>query len=87
MTDKARIKIAAAVTALFLAGISRRGPRRRDDQPQAAATTTRQPTAADAGADRGTATRLGAGRGDAASDERLRRATEARATRSSEDDE
>jgi hypothetical protein len=45
MTDKTRIKIAAAVTALFLAGISAAGLAARDDQPQAAATTTAQPTA------------------------------------------
>jgi len=44
MTDKTRIKIAAAVTALFLAGISAAGLAARDDQPQAAATTTAQPT-------------------------------------------
>jgi hypothetical protein len=45
MTDKTRIKIAAAVTALFLAGISAAGLAARDDQPQAAATATAQPTA------------------------------------------
>jgi hypothetical protein len=43
MTDKTRIKIAAAVTALFLAGISAAGLAARDDQPQA--TATAQPTA------------------------------------------
>ena len=45
MTDKTRIKIAAAVTALFLAGISAAGLAARDDQPQAAATTTARPAA------------------------------------------
>jgi hypothetical protein len=40
MTDKARIKIAAAVTALFLAGISVAGLAARDDQSQAATTAT-----------------------------------------------
>ncbi|MET0818751.1 MAG: hypothetical protein ABWZ67_14390 [Solirubrobacteraceae bacterium] len=45
MTDKTRIKIAAAVTALFLAGISAAGLAARDGQPQAAATTEAQPTA------------------------------------------
>lgn len=40
MTDKARIKIAAAVTALFLAGISAAGLAARDDQPQPATTAT-----------------------------------------------
>jgi hypothetical protein len=45
MTDKARIRIAAAVTALFLAGISAAGLAARDDRPQAA-TTTVPPTAA-----------------------------------------
>jgi hypothetical protein len=43
MTDKTRIKIAAAVTALFLSGISAAGLAARDDQPQA--TATAQPTA------------------------------------------
>ena len=38
MTDKARIRIAAGVTALFLAGISIAGLAARDHQPQAAAT-------------------------------------------------
>ena len=38
MTDKARIKIAAGVTALLLAGICAAGLAIRDDQPQAAAT-------------------------------------------------
>ena len=38
MTDKARIKIAAAVTALFLAGMSAAGLAARDHQPRAAAT-------------------------------------------------
>src|SRR3954469_851229 len=40
MTDKARIRIAAAVTALFLAGISAAGLAARDHPPQAAATGT-----------------------------------------------
>jgi hypothetical protein len=44
MTDKTRIKIAAAVTALFLGGISAAGLAARDDQPQAAATTAAQPS-------------------------------------------
>ena len=38
MTDKARIKIAAAVTALFLAGMSAAGLVARDHQPRTAAT-------------------------------------------------
>jgi hypothetical protein len=46
MTDKTRIKIAAAVTALFLAGISAVGLAARDDQPQAAARPTAQPAPA-----------------------------------------
>lgn len=46
MTDKTRIKIAAAITALFLAGISAAGVAARDDQPQAAATPTTQPAPA-----------------------------------------
>lgn len=46
MTDNTRIKIAAAVTALFLAGISAAGLAARDDQPQAAATPTAQPAPA-----------------------------------------
>lgn len=46
MTDKTRIKIAAAVTALFLAGISAAGLATRDDQPQAAATPAAQPAPA-----------------------------------------
>ena len=45
MTDKTRIKIAAVVTALFLAGISAAGLAAGHDQPQAAATTTAQPSA------------------------------------------
>jgi hypothetical protein len=36
MTDKARIRIAAAVTALFLVGISAAGLAARDDQPRPA---------------------------------------------------
>ena len=36
MTDKTRIKIAAAVTALFLAGISAAGLTARSGEPQAA---------------------------------------------------
>jgi hypothetical protein len=40
MTDKARIKIAAAVTALFLAGISAAGLATRDHQPQPATATS-----------------------------------------------
>jgi hypothetical protein len=40
MTDKARFKIAAAVTALFLVGISAAGLAARDDRPQAATTAT-----------------------------------------------
>lgn len=38
MTDKARIKIAAVVTALFLAAVSLAGIATRADTPQAAAT-------------------------------------------------
>jgi hypothetical protein len=63
MTDKARIRIAAAVTALFLAGISVAGLAARDDRPQAGTTAaarsvaTPAPTAAAAepaaGEDRG----------------------------------
>ncbi|HET8953619.1 MAG TPA: hypothetical protein VFN44_24060 [Solirubrobacteraceae bacterium] len=49
MTDKARIKIAAVVTALFLAGICAAGLAVRDGQPQAAATAT-APSAAPDGA-------------------------------------
>ena len=40
MTDKVRVKIAAAVIALFLAGISAAGLAARDHQPRAAATAT-----------------------------------------------
>ena len=40
MTDKTRIKIAAAVTALFLAGISAAGLAARDHQPRPATTAT-----------------------------------------------
>ena len=45
MTDKARIRIAAAVTALFLAGIGLQaaGPAARDHRPQAAATARHGP--------------------------------------------
>jgi hypothetical protein len=39
MTDKVRIRIAAAVTALFLAGISFAGLAARDDRPVPATTT------------------------------------------------
>jgi hypothetical protein len=39
MTDKTRIKIAAAVTALFLAGISIVGLAARSDSPQKTAVT------------------------------------------------
>ena len=46
MTDKTRIKIAAAITALLLAGISAAGLAARDEQPQAAATPTTQPAPA-----------------------------------------
>jgi hypothetical protein len=38
MTDKARIRIAAAITALFLAGISAAGLAARDHPRRAAAT-------------------------------------------------
>ena len=87
MTDKARIKIAAGVTALFLAGISAAGLAVRDGQPQAATTATapsgRRPTpAADeaaSGEDRGVAAvldaaRRRASRGDGRSRDRRRRA-------------
>ena len=40
MTDKARIRIAAAVTALFLAGISAAGLVAHDHRPQTAAPAT-----------------------------------------------
>jgi hypothetical protein len=40
MTDKARIRIAAAVTALFLAGISAAGLAAHDHRPQSAAPAT-----------------------------------------------
>ena len=40
MTNKARIKIAAGVTALFLAGICAAGLAVRDGQPQAPTTVT-----------------------------------------------
>ena len=61
MSDKARIRIAAAVTALFLAGISAAGLAARDHQPPAAATaaapaiatSTPNATAGDAAAARG----------------------------------
>ena len=44
MTDKARIKIAAIVTVLFLAGISTTGLALRQQEPATAGAT--QPTAA-----------------------------------------
>ena len=50
MTDRARIKIAAIVTALFLAGICAAGLAVRDGQPQAAATAPAASTAPDAAA-------------------------------------
>ena len=40
MTDKARIRIAAAVTALFLAGVSAAGLVAHDHRPQSAAPAT-----------------------------------------------
>jgi hypothetical protein len=40
MTDKARIRIAAAVTALFLAGISAAGLVAHDHRPQSTAPAT-----------------------------------------------
>jgi hypothetical protein len=40
MTDKARIRIAASVTALFLAGISAAGLVAHDHRPQSAAPAT-----------------------------------------------
>ncbi len=52
MTDKARIKIAAMVTALFLAGVSTFGLALHKHEPATAGTTTpaaatvQQPTAA-----------------------------------------
>lgn len=60
MTDKARIRISAAVTALFLAGISAAGLAARDHQPQAA-TTAAAPSVATAAA---TAAAGSPGRGD-----------------------
>ena len=79
MTDKARIKIAAAVTALFLAGISAAGLAVRDDQPQAATTAaapsseTPAPNAAanqpSSGEDRGVAAVLQAGLAAASGEE------------------
>jgi hypothetical protein len=45
MTDKARIKIAAGVTALFLAGISTAGLAVRGNEPQAATTAAAPPSA------------------------------------------
>jgi hypothetical protein len=45
MTDKTRIKIAAAVTALFLAGLSAAGLAARNDAPQAAIGSAAAPTA------------------------------------------
>ncbi|HET8756176.1 MAG TPA: hypothetical protein VFM58_09205 [Solirubrobacteraceae bacterium] len=48
MTDQARIKIAAAVTALFLAGISAAGLAAHGGQPQPATTATAPSAAAQA---------------------------------------
>jgi hypothetical protein len=48
MADKVRIKIAAAVTALFLAGISVAGLAVRDDHPPAATAATAPAIAAPA---------------------------------------
>lgn len=45
MTDKTRIKIAAIVTALFLAGISAIGLAARSDTPAAAPASARAPAA------------------------------------------
>lgn len=61
MPDKARIRIAAAVTAVFLAGISAAGLAARDDEPQAATAAT-QPTGASS--TRPTASDESAGRDD-----------------------
>ena len=77
MTDKARIKIAAGVTVLFLAGISAAGLAVRDGQSQAATAATSPssaPTeAADqpaAGEDRGVPTILHAALAAASGDDR-----------------
>ena len=84
MTDKARIKIAAGVTALFLAGISAAGLAARDGQPQAATTATLRRPIATPAADRSGRRGLGEDRGVAAAssgsttvydDERLTRST------------
>jgi hypothetical protein len=48
MSDKARIRIAATVTALFLAGISAAGLATHGGQPQPAPTTTTPSTATQA---------------------------------------
>lgn len=45
MTDKSRIKIAATITALFLAGISAAGLAARNDEPQASRASVAAPTA------------------------------------------
>jgi hypothetical protein len=45
MSDTTRIKIAAVVTALFLAGISVTGLAFRDDRPRVAPRATAQPSA------------------------------------------
>lgn len=66
MTDQARIRIAAALTALFLAGVSVAGLAARD-HPSKAATAATQParlTSAPA------ATRDGSARGEQRADER-----------------
>jgi hypothetical protein len=66
MTNKARIKIAAGVTALFLAGVCAAGLAVRDGQPQEPTTATArsvatpEPAATPAGGDRGVASVLGA---------------------------
>lgn len=48
VTDRTRIRIAAAVTALFLAGVSAAGLAARDDGPRAAAAPAAQTPAATA---------------------------------------
>src|SRR3954452_13691225 len=66
MTNKARIKIAAGVTALFLAGVCAAGLAVRDGQPQETTTATAgsvatpEPAATPAGGDRGVASVLDA---------------------------
>ena len=68
MTDRARIRIAAAITAVFLAGISAAGLAAHDHQPQAStpapatstATPTENATAGDSDAARGEDDRYGA---------------------------